>query len=103
MHIIVAIVMLLRGARRCHHDAQPAGVALRRRSGFYRRTTTIRSHRSRRNHDLRGDALRYRSDEPRGSAAASARARRCVSPFPNNLSFWFTVVGVIQANLAGRG
>ncbi len=59
----------------------------------YRRTTTIRSYHHGVIMIFRGDALRYRSDEPGGSAA-DRRARRCV--FPNNLeSFWFTVVGVI--------
>ncbi len=50
---------------------------------------------------LRGDAFRYRSDEPGGSAADGARDVGTL--FLNNLSFWFTVVGVILVNVSLGG
>ncbi len=70
MYIIVAIVMLLRGfadaiMMRSQQALPSAGEA-----GFP--TSPLRSdlHRARRDYDLlRGDAFRYRSDEPGGSAA----------------------------------
>ena len=64
MYIIVAIVMLLRGFA-------DAGPCLGGRSGLPA-TSPLRSdlYRARRDYDLlRGDAFRYRSDEPGGSAA----------------------------------
>lgn len=70
MYIIVAIVMLLRGfADAIMMRSQQA--LLGGRSGLPA-TSPLRSdlHRARRDYDLlRGDAFRYRSDEPGGSAA----------------------------------
>ena len=70
MYIIVAIVMLLRGfadaiMMRSQQALASAGSGLPA-------TSPLRSdlHRARRDYDLlRGDAFRYRSDEPGGSAA----------------------------------
>ena len=66
MYIIVAIVMLLRGFADAIMMRSHAG-----RRGLPA-TSPLRSdlHRARRDYDLlRGDAFRYRSDEPGGSAA----------------------------------
>lgn len=71
MYIIVAIVMLLRGFADAIMMRSQPGSCLGGRSGFPA-TSPLRSdlHRARRDYDLlRGDAFRYRSDEPGGSAA----------------------------------
>lgn len=71
MYIIVAIVMLLRGFADAIMMRSQQALCLGGRSGFPA-TSPLRSdlHRARRDYDLlRGDAFRYRSDEPGGSAA----------------------------------
>lgn len=71
MYIIVAIVMLLRGFADAIMMRSQPGPCLCGRSGLPA-ASPLRSdlHRTRRDHDLlRGDAFRYRSDEPGGSAA----------------------------------
>ncbi|XNM72579.1 hypothetical protein ACLK11_02395 [Escherichia coli] len=70
MYIIVAIVMLLRGFADAIMMRSQQALASAGEAGFSGHAT-IRSdlHRARRDYDLRGDAFRYRSDEPGGSAA----------------------------------
>ena len=96
MYIIVAIVMLLRGFADAIMMRSQQALALGGRSGLPA-TSPLRSdlHRARRDYDLlRGDAFRYRSDELWWFRCRSG-ARDVAFPFLNNLSFWFTVVGVI--------
>ena len=71
MYIIVAIVMLLRGFADAIMMRSQQALASAGEAGFLP-PSPLRSdlHRTRRDHDLlRGDAFRYRSDEPGGSAA----------------------------------
>lgn len=64
MYIIVAIVMLLRGFADAIMMRSQQALASAGEAGF------LPLHRARRDYDLlRGDAFRYRSDEPGGSAA----------------------------------
>ncbi len=100
MYIIVAIVMLLRGFADAIMMMRSQGPCLCGRSGLPA-TSPLRSdlHRTRRDHDLlRGDAFRYRSDEL--VVPLQIGARDVAFPFLNNLSFWFTVVGVILVNVS---
>lgn len=73
MYIIVAIVMLLRGFADAIMMRSQQALASAGEAGFrLPATSPLRSdlHRARRDYDLlRGDAFRYRSDEPGGSAA----------------------------------
>lgn len=71
MYIIVAIVMLLRGFADAIMMRSQQALASAGEAGLPA-TSPLRSdlHRARRDYDLlRGDAFRYRSDEPGGSAA----------------------------------
>ena len=64
MYIIVAIVMLLRGFADAIMMRSQQALASAGEAGF------LPPHHARRDYDLlRGDAFRYRSDEPGGSAA----------------------------------
>ncbi|MFP1454963.1 cbb3-type cytochrome c oxidase subunit I [Escherichia coli] len=99
MYIIVAIVMLLRGfadaiMMRSQQALASAGESVPA-------TSPLRSdlHRARRDYDLlRGDAFRYGSINL--ALVLQIGARDVAFPFLNNLSFWFTVVGVILVNVS---
>ena len=68
MYIIVAIVMLLRGFADAIMMRSQQALASAGEAGFLPLRSDL--HRARRDYDLlRGDAFRYRSDEPGGSAA----------------------------------
>lgn len=70
MYIIVAIVMLLRGFADAIMMRSQQALASAGEAGFLPPPLRSDLHRTRRDHDLlRGDAFRYRSDEPGGSAA----------------------------------
>lgn len=71
MYIIVAIVMLLRGFADAIMMRSQQALASAGEAGFLPPHHYDQIfHRTRRDHDLlRGDAFRYRSDEPGGSAA----------------------------------